>query len=65
MANADAWEQLIGRTHRAGQKSDTIYVDIIDAIDYHSRVLERVHTEARRVSKSSGFSHKLVDADWL
>lgn len=64
MANADAWEQLIGRTHRAGQHADTVEVDVIGSIDYHGAVLGRVLTEARAITKASGFEHKLVTAEW-
>lgn len=64
MANAGAWEQLIGRTHRAGQRADTVEVDVIGSIPYHGEVLGRVLTEARAITKASGFEHKLVTADW-
>jgi hypothetical protein len=64
MANANAWEQLIGRTHRLGQRADTVHVDVLASIDYHGAVLGRVLAEARATSAASGFSHKLVDADW-
>lgn len=63
-ANADAWEQLIGRTHRAGQAADVVEVSIIDAVPYHEDVISRVRSEARAVSKAFGFEHKLVIADW-
>jgi hypothetical protein len=63
--NSDAWEQLIGRTHRPGQKSDTVYIDVIGSIERHGAVLGRVLAQAKAFSKASGFSHKLVDADWL
>lgn len=63
-ANADAWEQLIGRTHRMGQKADTVQVSVIGSIDYHGAALGRVLSEARASSKAAGFTHKLVAADW-
>lgn len=64
-ANADLWEQLIGRTHRAGQAADTVTVEVIESIPYHADVMRRVLTQARAVTKASGFEHKLVFADWL
>lgn len=63
-ANAAAWEQLIGRTHRAGQRADTVRVEIIAAIPYHGEVIGRVVTEARAVQRASGFDQKLCVADW-
>lgn len=64
-ANADAWEQMIGREHREGQKSDTVYVEVPGIIDYHHDVIDRVLTQARNTSNASGFSMKLVDATWV
>lgn len=63
-ANADGWEQLIGRTHRAGQKSDTVLVECISTIDYHAATLSRVLAQARADSKAADIKHKLVLADW-
>ncbi len=64
MANADAWEQGLGRTHRAKQESDTVYVEIIHAIDYHARVIDRVKSEARANAKAKRRKQKLLVADW-
>ncbi len=65
MAKPDLWEQLIGRTHRPGQKNDTVSFDIVRAIDYHKDVLDRVLRKARATSRDSGFSQKLVEATWI
>jgi hypothetical protein len=63
-ANANAWEQLIGRTHRPGQRADVVGIDVIGTIEYHGAVLGRVTAKARAVSRASGFSQKVVDATW-
>ena len=63
-ANARQWEQTIGREHRPGQRAPRVYVDIIQAIDYHSNTIARVLTAARKDSRASGFDHKLLAADW-
>jgi len=63
-ANADAWEQLIGRIHRPGQRADLVTVGILDSIDYHADVLERVRAEARSIARSTGLPQKFVDATW-
>jgi hypothetical protein len=64
MASPDLYEQLIGRTHRAGQRSNVVDVRIIRAIDYHEDVVRRAITKARADSRASGFAHKLTDAQW-
>lgn len=64
-AKADAWEQLIGRTHRAGQRADVVRVQAIDVIDYHAEVLERVRRQAHEIQRASGFEQKLVAATWV
>lgn len=63
-ANADAWEQAIGREHRQGQRADHISVEYLATIPYHADVMKRVRAEARRITKANGFGHKLVLADW-
>lgn len=63
-ANADAWEQLIGRTHRAGQRSDTVHVSVIGTIDYHATTMARILSQAHAITRASGFDHKLAIADW-
>lgn len=64
-AGAHIWEQLLARTHREGQKADTVFVDLIDAIGYHSDVVSRARSQARAVGRASGFSQKLVEATWI
>lgn len=64
MAGANAWEQLIGREHRPGQRADVVSIDVIGTIEYHGAVLGRVVAEARAISRASGFSQKIVDATW-
>lgn len=64
-ANADLWEQLIGRTHRAGQKADEVDVKYLSVVDYHTRVMKRVRNEARKLSEASGFPYKLEMATWI
>lgn len=63
--NQERWEQLIGRHHRQGQRSDVVEIEIIDAIEYHRTSLERARARARAMSHGSGFRHKLVEATWL
>jgi hypothetical protein len=64
-ANAAKHEQLIGRTHRAGQKAGTVAVEYIGSLEYHRTTLDRVLAEARADALASGFPQKLTLADWL
>lgn len=63
-AKARIWEQLIGRTHRAQQKADHIFVDPYAPLEYHRNVLQRVKSEASAVGRASGFQQKITIADW-
>jgi hypothetical protein len=58
-------EQLISRTHRAGQAADVVTVEYIHAIEYHERSIDRAVAQARAIGKASGFPQKLVDATWV
>lgn len=64
-ANADAWEQKIGRFHRAGQPKDTITIEYIESIEYHRDVIDRVLSQARADAAASGFAYKLTLADQI
>jgi excinuclease UvrABC helicase subunit UvrB len=59
-ASAKAWEQLLAREHREGQKADTVYAHVLA-----SRDMTRVLTEARHLGRVGGFDHKLTIADWI
>ena len=63
-ANALAWEQLVGRLHRPGQHSDVVRYSVIDTIDYHAAVIDRVRAEARATSRACGKIQKLDLAQW-
>lgn len=63
-ANADAWEQMIGRTHRRGQECDTVDVMVYTVINYHDRVVDRVLNDAEAIGDASGFESKLQIAQW-
>lgn len=63
-ANADMYEQLIGRTHRTGQQADDVDVRYLSVVDYHERVMRRVRREAKKLTEASGFPYKLNIATW-
>ena len=62
MGKAWIWEQLIARMHRVGQRADVVRLRVIHSIEYHDRVMGRVLTEARAISKAAGENQKIVDA---
>jgi hypothetical protein len=65
MAKPKLWEQGIGRTHREGQRAETVHVLVNDSIDYHRAVTGRVLGRSRRIGKASGFDQKLLAARWI
>jgi hypothetical protein len=64
-ARARKHEQLIGRTHRQGQRATSVAVEYLASLQYHRDTLDRVLTEARADERASGFPQKLTLADWL
>jgi hypothetical protein len=61
----EMWEQLLGRTHRAGQMADEVRVSYISSLSYHMQVMSRVKQGAKRTRDISGFEQKLNLATWL
>lgn len=57
-------EQMIGRTHRKGQKEDLVRVVAMVPTDYFKASLEIAKQEAKEASHLSGVQ-KLLLADWL
>jgi hypothetical protein len=58
-------EQLIGRTHRTGQKADTVYVDWICACDEQDQGFSQMRADARYIQDTFGTPQKLCYADHL
>jgi hypothetical protein len=63
--NAEILEQLIGRTHRQGQLSDTISVEFFTPTSYHKDALARAKRDAKAISRNSDMPQKLAVADWI
>lgn len=57
------WEQLIGRSHRDGQK-EPVTIDVLDTIDESQKCLENAVAEAKYVADTTGLEQKLLIADW-
>lgn len=62
-ASGAAWEQLIGRTHRAGQIADEVTIDALVACTEHANALYKAHEAARMTKNMMGQDQKLLLAD--
>ncbi len=59
------WEQLIGRTHRAGQKEDQVTVETYNHTEAFRDSLERARELSQHIQDSFGSTQKLVSkATW-
>lgn len=59
-ANGAATEQLLGRTHRMGQKSDEVVVEWLGHMDVLREALEQSERDAAYVAESTGQRQKLL-----
>lgn len=62
-ADSDRWEQLIARSHRPGQKADSVTVDVLVACREQQESLPRALRSATVKKDLLGFSQKLKLAD--
>lgn len=62
-ADSERWEQLMARTHRPGQKSDSVTVDVLVGCREHLESLPRAVRSAGVKADLLGFSQKLKLAD--
>lgn len=60
---APQWEQLMGRTHRSGQQSDEVTVDVLFGCAEHHEGFERARAAARMIQDSTGHTQKILTAD--
>jgi len=59
------WEQLVGRTHRHGQKADTVYVTIAQDFWPQVRALETAKGQAKYIEETTGNRQKLCYCSWV
>jgi hypothetical protein len=64
--NAGAWQQLIGRTHRPGQKADEVIFDVFLGCAEHANAMRKALSGAAAVRDTTGAPAKLLiaDIDW-
>lgn len=57
---AATWEQLLGRTHRDGQTSDEVIVDVLFGCREHHDAITRAVAGARAAADTLGHDQKLI-----
>jgi hypothetical protein len=60
---AAVWEQLLGRTHRQGQKADEVQVDVLLGCVEHLDAWKRARAEAQMASDMLGAPQKILIGD--
>lgn len=60
---ASVWEQLLGRTHRPGQKADEVEAEVLIGCVEHVDAWERARAEAEMSSAMLGQPQKILFAD--
>jgi hypothetical protein len=62
MANGQAWEQAIARTHRDGQKADAVFVDVCLQTPENVAAFAAALKDARYIEETTGQPQKLLQA---
>lgn len=58
------WEQLLGRTHRAGQEADEVHVHVYQHTEAFRMAVRSAREDARYIEDASGNVQKLNFAGW-
>lgn len=53
-SNGLAWEQLLGRTHRQGQKADNVYYAWVNLVPENEKAFRQAVSDARTISTTVG-----------
>ena len=61
-ADGAVWEQMVGRTHRQGQKSDEVSVDIYQHTEVLTDAFKSAINKARYIMETTGTPQKLIYA---
>ena len=62
-ARGGAWEQLLARTHRPGQKADEVSYEVIMRCPEHVQAMNQARADARYVEQTMGQPQRLCYAD--
>lgn len=63
-SSGSAWEQLLGRTHRAGQEADEVNVKVVQTYEIQIGALASAKTDARYIEETTGNVQKLNFCNW-
>lgn len=64
-ASAGWWQQLLGRTHRYGQKADEVIAEVLTTTWYQRAQVFGAWREAGDLQTRFGTPFRLVNCDWL
>lgn len=62
-SGGDQWEQLLGRTHREGQKADEIVYDVLLGCRESVKSIQDAMTGARMIQETTGLDQLLLSCD--
>jgi len=63
-ASGQAWEQLLGRTHRQGQTADEVYFHYYTHTKEFTKAIESAKTSARYIESTTNMPQRLIYATW-
>ena len=63
-SSGSAWEQLLGRTHRAGQLADEVNVTVVQTYFPQENAMLQAQADARYIEETTGNIQKLNFCNW-
>ena len=63
-ASGQAWEQLLGRTHRQGQNADEVYFSYYAHTKEFQKSIENAKTSAQYIESTTNMPQRLIYATW-
>lgn len=63
--NGKTMEQLVSRTHRAGQMEDTVTVEFYHHTEPAKKAIAEARNDARYIQDTTGVGQRLVYGDWI
>ena len=64
LSDGARWEQLLGRSHRQGQRRATVSVTVPNFSEF-SGALASAQQGARYIEEATGLNQRLLRADWV
>lgn len=63
ISNGKRWEQVLGRCHRHGQKSDTVTCYYFVGLEAYDKAIKSARRDAQYIEETTGTKQKLLFAD--